>query len=136
MRRFGEGVGDLRRVREMMVSDVVTIDSSASVADAAKQMIQEGKGTLPIMEGDQLHGMITDRDIVAHVVAEGRDNTSTTVHDIATRDLITVGPDQDIEEVHQLMDQHGLDRLLVVEEGRLVGLIWGTDIRSYEGLLP
>ena len=136
MRHFGEGVRDMRRVSEMMVSDVVTIDSSASVADAAKQMIQEGKGTLPIMEGDQLHGMITDRDIVAHVVAEGRDNTSTTVHDIAIRDLITVGPDQDVEEAHELMDQHGLDRLLVVEEGRLVGLIWGTDIRSDEGLLP
>ena len=136
MRRFGEGVGDMRRVSEMMVSDVVTIDSSASVADAAKQMIQEGKGILPIVEGDQLHGMITDRGIVAHVVAEGRDNNSTTVHDIATHDLITVGPDQDVEEVHQLMDQHGLDRLLVVEEGRLVGLIWGMDIRSDEGLLP
>jgi CBS domain-containing protein len=136
MRRFGEGVGDMRRVSEMMVSDVVTIDSSASVADAAKQMIQEEKGSLPIVEGDQLHGMITDRDIVAHVVAEGRDNNSTTVHEIATHDLITVGPDQDVEEVHQLMDQHGLDRLLVVEEGRLVGLISGTDIRSHEGLLP
>ncbi len=136
MRRFGEGVGDMRRVREMMVSEVVTINSSASVAYAAKQMIQEEKGTLPIVEGDQLHGMITDRDIIAHVVAEGRDNNSTTVHDIATYDLITVGPDQDVEEVHQLMDQHGLDRLLVVEEGRLVGLISGTDIRSDEGLLP
>ncbi|MDQ4002314.1 MAG: CBS domain-containing protein [Actinomycetota bacterium] len=126
----------MRRVREMMVSEVVTIDSWASVADAAKQMIQEEKGTLPIVEGDQLHGMITDRDIIAHVVAEGRDNNSTMVHDIATLDLITVGPDQDVEEVHQLMDQHGLDRLLVVEEGRLVGLISGTDIRSDEGLLP
>jgi CBS domain-containing protein len=136
MRRFGEGVGDMRRVSEMMVSDVVTIDSSASVADAAKQIIQEEKGTLPIVEGDQLHGMITDRDIIAHVVAEGRDNNSTTVHDIATYDLITVGPDQDVEEAQRLMDQHGLDRLLVVEEGRLVGLISGTDIRSDEGLLP
>ena len=136
MRRFGEGVGDMRRVSEMMVSEVVTIDSSASVADAAKQIIQEEKGTLPIMEGDQLHGMLTDRDIVAHVVAEGRDNNSTPVHDIATNDLITVGPDQDVEEVQQLMDQHGLGRLLVVEEGRLVGLISGTDIRSDEGLLP
>ena len=74
MRHFGEGVRDMRRVSEMMVSDVVTIDSSASVADAAKQMIQEGKGTHPIMEGDQLHGMITDSDIVAHVIAEGREN--------------------------------------------------------------
>src|SRR5215212_422615 len=136
MRRFGEGVGDMRRVSEMMVSDVVTIDSSASVADAAKQMIQEEKGALPIVEGGQLHGMITGRDIVAHVVAEGHDNNSTTVHDIATRDLITVGPDQDVEEAHQLMDQHGFNGLLVVEEGRLVGLISGTDIRSDEGLLP
>ena len=126
----------MRRVSEMMVSDVVTIDSSASVADAAKQMIQEEKESLPIMEGDQLHGMITDRDIVAHVVAEGRDNNSTTAHDIATRDLITVGPDQEVEEAHALTDHHGLDCLLVVAEGRLVGLIWGRDVRHADGVRP
>ena len=52
------------RVSEVMVSDVVTIDSSASIIDAARQMISEEKGPLPVMEGDSLRAMITDRDII------------------------------------------------------------------------
>ena len=122
-------------VSEVMVSDVVNIDSSASIVDAAKQMIQQEKGPLPVMEGDQLHAMITDRDIIAHVVAEGLDPNSTTVRDIATHELVTIGPDQDVDEARQLMDQHHLDRILVVEGGRLVGIISEADIRSDEAPL-
>ena len=123
------------RVSEVMVSDVVTIDSSASIVDAAKQMIQQEKGPLPVMEGDRLHAMVTDRDIVAHVVAEGRDPNSTTVDDIASHELVTIGPDQDVDEARQLMAQHELDRILVVEGDRLVGIISEADIRSDEAPL-
>ncbi len=122
-------------VSEVMVSDVVTIDSSASIVDAAKQMISEEKGPLPVMEGDSLRAMITDRDIIAHVVAEGRDPSSTTVRDVATQALVTIGPDQDVQEARQLMDQHQLDRVLVVQDDRLVGIISEADIRSDEAPL-
>ena len=122
-------------VSEVMVSDVVTIDSSTSIVDAAKKMISEEKGPLPVMEGDSLRAMITDRDIIAHVVAEGRDPSSTTVQDIATQALVTIGPDQDVQEARQLMDQHQLDRVLVVQDDRLVGIISEADIRSDEAPL-
>ena len=122
-------------VGEVMVSDVVTIDSSASIVDAAKLMIREEKGPLPVMEGDRLHAMITDRDIVAHVVAEGRDANSMTVHDIATHELVTIGPEQDVEEARRLMEQHQLYRILVVEGDRLVGIVSEADLRSDEGPL-
>src|SRR5215218_2845154 len=111
------------QVRDLMVSDVVTIEPGTSVVDAARRMIQEKKGPLPIVEGDRPVAIITDRDIVAHVVAEGRDPTSTTADDVATRDLVTIGPDQDVDEARRLMDQHQLDRILVVEGDRLVGII-------------
>jgi CBS domain-containing protein len=68
-------------------------------------------------------------------VAEGRDPNSVTVDDIATRDLVTIRPDQDVEEARQLMAQHELDRILVVEGGRLVGIISEADLRSDEGPL-
>lgn len=123
------------QVRDLMVSDVVTIEPGTSVVDAAKRMIQEKKGPLPIVEGDRPVAIITDRDIVAHVVAEGRDPTSVTVDDVATRDLVTIGPDQDIDDVRRLMDQHQLDRILVVEGDRLVGIISEADIRADEGPL-
>jgi len=58
-----------------------------------------------------------------------------TVDDIATHELVTIGPDQDVQEARQLMDQHELDRILVVEGDRLVGIISGADIRSDEGPL-
>src|SRR5215213_5077388 len=121
------------QVSEVMVSDVVTIVPGTTAVDAAKRMIQEEKGPLPIVESDRPVAIVTDRDIVAHVVAEGRDPNSTTVDDIATRDLVTIGPDQDIDEARRLMDQHQLDRILVVEDDRLVGIVSEADLRSDEG---
>jgi CBS domain-containing protein len=123
------------QVRDLMVASVVTIEPGTSVVDAAKRMIQEEKGPLPIVEGDRPVAIITDRDIIAHVVAEGRDPNSVTVDDVATRDLVTIGPDQDVDEVRQLMAQHELDRILVVEGDRLVGIISEADIRADEGPL-
>jgi CBS domain-containing protein len=123
------------QVRDLMVTDVVTIEPSTSVVDAASRMIQEEKGPLPIVEGDRPVAIVTDRDIVAHVVAEGRDPNSATVDDIASHELVTIGPDQDVNEARRLMDQYQLDRILVVEGDRLVGIISEADIRRDEGPL-
>jgi CBS domain-containing protein len=123
------------QVRDLMVSDVVTIEPGTGVVDAAKQMIQQEKGPLPIVEGGRPVGIVTDRDIVAHVVAESRDPSSTTVDDIASHELVTIGPDQDVDEARGLMAQHELDRILVVEGDRLVGIISEADIRSDEAPL-
>ncbi len=123
------------QVRDLMVSDVVTIEPSTSVVDAAKRMIQQEKGPLPVVEGERPVAMVTDRDIIARVVAQGLDPNSLTVHEIATHELVTIGPDQDVDEARQLMDQHELDRILVVEGDRLVGIISEADIRSDEAPL-
>ena len=123
------------QVRDLMVSSVVTIEPGTSVVDVAKRMIQEEKGPLPIVEGERPVAIVTDRDIIAHVVAKGRDPRSTTVDGIASRDLVTIGPEKDINEARRLMDEHELDRILVVEDDRLVGIISEADIRSDEGPL-
>jgi CBS domain-containing protein len=123
------------QVRDLMVSSVVTIEPATSIVDAAQQMIQQEKGPLPVVEGESPVAMVTDRDIIARVVSEGRDPNSVTVEDIATHELVTIGPDQDVNEARQLMDQHELDRILVVEGDRLVGIISEADIRSDEGPL-
>src|SRR5215216_3911876 len=126
----------LPRVRDLMTSAVVMIEPQASVVEAAKEMIQEEKGPLPVVEEDgRAVGMVTDRDVIARVVAEGHDPGSVTVEDIATRELVTIGPDQDADEAALLMDEHGLDRLLVVEGERLVGIISEADIGFDEGPL-
>jgi CBS domain-containing protein len=115
-----------------MVSSVVTIEPGTGVVDAAKRMIEEEKGPLPVVEGERPVAIVTDRDIIAHVVAEGRDPRSMTVHDIASHELVTVGPDEDVSEARRLMGEHELDRVLVVEDDRLVGIISEADIRSDE----
>ena len=123
-------------VREVMTPEVVTIEPQASIAQAAQRMIDQEKGPLPIVEGDRPVGMVTDRDIIARVVAQGRDPNSVTVDEVATRELVTVGPDQDVDEAIGLMADHQLDRILVVEGERLVGIISEADVRVDEGPLP
>ena len=106
-----------------------TIASSTSAADAAQSMKSEDVGSLPIVEGDRLIGMLTDRDIVMRVVAEGREPQSTTAGEIASRDLVTVDADQSLGEAARLMATHQVRRLPVVEEdGRLVGILAQGDV--------
>jgi CBS domain-containing protein len=123
-------------VREVMTPEVVTIEPQASIAQAAQRMIDQHKGPLPVVEGDRPVGMLTDRDIIARVVAQGRDPNSVTVDEVATRELVMVGPDQDVDEAIGLMADHQLDRILVVDGERLVGIISEADVRIDEGPLP
>jgi CBS domain-containing protein len=123
------------QIREKMTSEVVTIEPRASIVEAAQRMIEEEKGPLPVVQGTRVVGMVTDRDIIARVVAAGRDPNATRVEDIDTHDLVTVGPDADVDEARRLMAQHHLDRILVVEGDQLVGIISEADIRSDEGPL-
>jgi CBS domain-containing protein len=120
------------QVFDRMTTQLVTIEPSTSVVEAAQRMIQQEKGPLPVVEGDRPVAMVTDRDIIARVVAEGRDPHSVTVEEIATGELITITPDQDVEEARRLMEQHQLDRILVVERERLAGIISEADIRADE----
>ena len=123
-------------VAEVMTPEVVTVEPSASIAEAAKRLIEEEKGPLPVVEGDRPVGIVTDRDIIARVVAQGRDPNSVTVDEVATRELVTVGPDEDVDEAIGLMAAHQLDRILVVDGERLVGIISEAHVRVDEGPLP
>lgn len=125
-----------QQIRDRMVSDVVSVEPGTSVVDAARRMIEEKRGPLPVVEGDRVVAMVTDRDVIARVVAEGRDPNSLSVDDIATKELVTARPDQELDDARQLMAQHQLDRVLVTEEGdRLVGIISEADLRADEGPL-
>lgn len=117
-----------RNVRDVMTSNPRTIEASTPGAEAARMMKDEDVGSLPIMEGDRLSGVVTDRDIALRIVAEGRD-AMTSVGEIASRDLVTIDPDQGIDEAARLMARHQLRRLPVVEEdGRLVGIVAQADV--------
>ena len=117
-------------IREVMTSNPATIESSATVVDAAQLMRDEDVGLVPVTEGGRLVGTITDRDITIRVVAESKDPQSTTVRDVASTDVVTLNPDQDFEEAVRLMSQHQVRRLPVVEGGQLVGIVAQADVAT------
>jgi CBS domain-containing protein len=116
-------------IREVMSSNPCTIDADKPVSYAAKMMRDEDVGLAPIVEGDRLVGTLTDRDIAVRVVAEGRDPESTKVKDVASTDVVTIDPQQDLDEALRLMAEHQVRRLPVVEEdGRVVGVVAQADV--------
>ena len=118
-----------QNIRDVMTSNPCTIDADRSVAYAAKMMLEEDVGLAPIVEDGKLIGMLTDRDIATRVAAEGRDPDQVKVRDVASKQLITIAPGQDLDEALRKMAHHQVRRLPVVEEdGRLVGVVAQADI--------
>jgi CBS domain-containing protein len=118
-----------KTIKEAMTSSPKTVTTDQTVVDAARVMKQEDAGVVPIVEGNRLVGVVTDRDIAIKVVAEGKQPQSTKVTEIASRDLVTIDPQQELDEALRLMAQHQVRRLPVVEEdGKLVGILAQADI--------
>jgi CBS domain-containing protein len=117
-----------KSVRDAMTESPRSIGTSASVVEAARLMREQHIGSLPVTEDKRLVGMITDRDITTRVVAESAVPETTLVGDVYSRDLISVEPNNDLEEALQLMVRHQVRRLPVVENGRLVGVVAQADI--------
>jgi CBS domain-containing protein len=118
-----------QNIRDIMTANPSTIEPDQSVVEAAKIMKQEDAGVVPVTENGRLTGMVTDRDIAIRVVAEGKDPQSTTVREVASKHVVTIDPQQDLDEALRLMAQHQVRRLPVVEEdGRLVGVVAQADV--------
>ena len=122
----------MTKIRDFMTSNPRTLESGSNAADAARLMRDENVGIVPVVEGERLVGTITDRDIALRVVADGKAPESTTVGAIASRELVTVDPKQDLDEALRLMARHQVRRLPVVEEdGKLVGIVAQADIAQH-----
>jgi CBS domain-containing protein len=120
------------KVRDAMTSDPRTVDSGVTVVEVARLMRDEDVGLIPIVESDRVVGTVTDRDIAVRVVAEGRSAEDVKVADVASRELVTVDPDQDLDEALRLMAKHQVRRLPVVEEdGKLVGIVAQADVAMH-----
>ena len=115
-------------IKDVMTREVRACEPSATVIEAAKVMAREDIGPVPVVDDGRLVGIVTDRDIVVQVVAAGRDVNSTTVGDIASRDLVTVSPDDNLDDALTLLAERQVRRLPVVEGDRLVGIVAQADI--------
>jgi CBS domain-containing protein len=117
-----------QKVRDVMHAGVETVRPEDSVKRAASVMQAADIGPLPVCDGDRLVGIVTDRDITVRAVAAGRDPSSTPVRDVMTPEIVYVRADQDVDEAIELMRQHEVRRLPVVEGGRLVGMVALADL--------
>jgi CBS domain-containing protein len=119
-------------VRHAMTEAPQTARPDMSAEDAAGLMKQLDVGVIPIAEGDDLVGLVTDRDLVTRVLAERKDPSQVRVGDIATRSPVTVSPDTRISEARNLMAEHKIRRLPVVKADRLVGILSLGDVAQAE----
>ncbi len=111
------------RIREHMTPDPITVPSTATLIDAARQMRDADIGDVLVEEGGQLVGVATDRDIVVRGLAEGCDPASTRLGEVCTRSLVVVSPDDSVADAERLMREHAIRRIAVVEKGRPVGVV-------------
>lgn len=112
-----------QHVRDIMTSELVTVEPQASVASVARLMRDEDVGTVLVTEDGQLKCLVSDRDLVVRAFAEGVDPDETTVIQAASGDLVTIGPDASIDHAVELMREHSVRRLPVVEGDEAVGII-------------
>jgi CBS domain-containing protein len=118
----------MAQIRDVMTSNPTTVERSTNVLEAAKVMAGEDVGPLPVTDGGRLVGIITDRDIVTRLLAEERDPQSTTVGDICSSDLVTVTPEDDLDQALRTMASAQVRRLPVVEGDRIVGIVAQADV--------
>ena len=112
-----------RTVREVTTLDLRTVGPDATLTEAAREMRDGDVGPVLILDGDDPFGILTDRDIVVRAIAEGGASDTTKVRDIATRGVIGVEADQEIDAAVELMRENDIRRLLVTEGGRPIGIV-------------
>jgi CBS domain-containing protein len=117
-----------KSVKDAMTADVKTAAPSQSLTDVARLMKQEDVGSVPVVDGERLVGVVTDRDIVVRGIADGSDPHAIKAGDIASRDVVTVRPDDDLDAALRLMAQHQVRRLPVVDDGQLIGVVAQADV--------
>jgi CBS domain-containing protein len=116
-------------IQDLMTPDLKALEASASVRAAAELMRESDIGDVVVLENNRLCGIVTDRDIVVRVLAEGNDPGMVTVGEICSRELTTVSPTASIDDAVRLIRQKAIRRLPVVEDnGEILGIISIGDI--------
>lgn len=117
-----------KTVKDVMTSSPATIDPNTTVVEAARWMAREDVGPLPVVDGDRLVGIVTDRDLVVRVLAEGRDPQQTTVREACSNDIVTVSPDDELDKALAVLGGRQVRRVPVVDGARLVGIVAQADV--------
>jgi CBS domain-containing protein len=115
--------------REIMTGGTECVRDYESILVAAEKMAGQGVGALPICgEDDRLKGMLTDRDIVVKVLGAGKNPAATKAGDLAQGEVVTIGADDDADEILRTMSAHKVRRLPVIDGHTLIGMVAQADV--------
>jgi len=118
-------------LQDIMTTQVAVVGPDNTVLDACKLMQIHNVGALPVCQHDgKVLGIVTDRDIVVRNIANGGDPKTTPVRTVMTKDVICANPSMEVEEAAELMAQHKIRRLPVVQNDRLVGMVSIGDLAT------
>lgn len=120
-------MGDSTFVKDIMKNNVISIDSSMTIKDAAEMMNGSEIGGIVVMENNIATGMVTERDMVRRIVAKNK-NYGTKLKDVMSVPLITISPDETVWELAQLMKVKKIHRVPVTSGTKLVGIVTTTDL--------
>lgn len=118
--------------RDLMHTGCTCVKSNDTAANAARMMAELDVGSMPVCgaEDDKLHGMVTDRDLVLQVMAKGHDPETYTIDQLPQGHLILADANEDVGNTLAKMKEHQINRLPVIDQGRLVGIISIGDIAT------
>lgn len=126
----GGSMMDIREIRQVMTAVPETVELGAPIRDAAALMERTDIGNVIVVDDDEVKGIVTDRDITVRVVAAGRDPATALVSDIMTAFPATIAPTASVHEAIELMREHDVRRLPVVEAGRPIGVVALADLST------
>jgi CBS domain-containing protein len=110
-------------IREIMTADPRTVETGATVAEAAREMRDGDVGSVVVIENGAVAGIVTDRDIAVRVVAQGLDPDATRVSEVATMRPVTLTVDQSVDDAIRLVREQNVRRIIVLQDGRAAGIV-------------
>jgi len=126
-----EEVAAMKSIRSIVGNrETVTVDSMTSVLDAARVMSERHIGAVPVVDGERLSGIFTERDVMARVVAEARDPRTTPIRDVMSTDLVITEIGETCEACLGRMQQARVRHVIVLDKGRLAGIVSLRDLMA------
>jgi CBS domain-containing protein len=121
----------MKSIRSIVANrDTVTVDSMTSVLDAARVMSARHIGAVPVVDGERVVGIFTERDVMARIVAEARDPRTTPISQVMSTDLVVTEINESFEACLARMQQARVRHILVLDNGRLAGIISLRDLMA------
>lgn len=118
------------KIKDIMTDDLATVSPDTTIIEVAQLMQKHDVGAVPVCEGTNIVGLVTDRDIVVRNIAHGKDPQQTAVRDVMTTQVKAANPEMSLSQAAGIMAAQQIRRLPVVEENRLVGMVSLGDLAT------